>query len=66
MILDVTVQSGRRANLLIVNGNPAEQISDTRNIETVIIGGKVLDRAALKFDSKRDTGFRAVPGTFVP
>jgi len=61
-----SVQSGRRANLLIVNGNPAEQISDTRNIETVIIGGKVLDRAALKFDSKRDTGFRAVPGTFVP
>jgi imidazolonepropionase-like amidohydrolase len=61
-----SVQTGRRANLLIVNGNPAEQISDTRKIETVIIGGKVLDRAALKFDSKRDAGFRAVPGTFVP
>jgi imidazolonepropionase-like amidohydrolase len=61
-----SVQTGRRANLLIVNGNPAEQISDTRKIETVIIGGKVLDRGALKFDSKRDAGFRAVPGTFVP
>ena len=61
-----SVQTGRRANLLIVNGNPAEQISDTRKIETVIIGGKVLDRGALKFDSKRDAGFRAVQGTFVP
>jgi imidazolonepropionase-like amidohydrolase len=61
-----SVQTGRRANLLIVNGNPAEQISDTRKIDTVIVGGKVLDRAALKFDSKRDPGFQAVPGTFIP
>lgn len=57
-----SLQVGRRANVVIVNGNPAQQISDTRKIDTVILEGKILDRAALKFDPKRDPGFRAVPG----
>lgn len=59
-----SLQSGRMANLLIVAGNPAERISETRNIETVIFHGKVLDRASLRFDAKRDPGFRAVNGNF--
>ena len=61
-----SLQPGRLANILIVTGNPAERISDTRKIDTVILEGRILDRAALKFDPKRDPGFRAVPGTFVP
>lgn len=59
-----SLQAGRTANVVIVAGNPAEQIRDTRKIETVILNGKILDRASLKFDLKRDPGFRAVGGNF--
>lgn len=59
-----SLQPGRAANVVIVAGNPAERISDTRKIETVIFAGKILDRASLKFDAKRDPGFRAVNGNF--
>jgi len=59
-----SLQAGRTANVVIVAGNPAERISDTRKIETVILNGKVLDRNSLRFDPKRDPGFRAVPGNF--
>ena len=41
--------------LEIVAGDPAEHISDTRKIETVIQDGKVLDRALLKYDPKKET-----------
>lgn len=59
-----SLQVGRAANVVIVAGNPAEQIRDTRKIETVIQNGKILERASLKFDLKRDPGFRAVGGNF--
>src|SRR5215472_10954241 len=59
-----SLQAGRAANILIVAGNPAERISDTRKIEAVILNGKILDRASLRFDRKRDPGFRAVNGNF--
>jgi hypothetical protein len=61
-----SLQTGRVANVLIVNGNPAEHISDARKLETVILQGKILDRASLRFDPARDAGFRAVAGNFVP
>jgi imidazolonepropionase-like amidohydrolase len=61
-----SVQAGRRATLLIVAGNPAERISDTRKIETVIQDGKIVDRAALKYSSQNDAGYRALPGLFNP
>lgn len=59
-----SLQPGRAANVVIVAGNPAERISDTRRIETVLFNGKILDRASLKFDAKRDPGFHAVNGNF--
>jgi imidazolonepropionase-like amidohydrolase len=59
-----SLQARRTANVLVVAGNPAAQISDTRKIETVILNGKILDRAGLRFDPKRDPGFRAVNGNF--
>jgi imidazolonepropionase-like amidohydrolase len=58
--------AGRRANVLIVAGHPAEKISDSRKIETVIFNGKILDRATLRFDPLRDPGFRVLPGLFNP
>ena len=59
-----SLQAGRTANVVIVAGNPAERISDTRKIEAVILNGKLLDRSGLKLDLKRDPGFRAVGGNF--
>lgn len=59
-----SLQLGRRANLVIIAGNPAANISDTRKIDSVILDGRILNRAALKFDPARDPGFRAVPGNF--
>ena len=44
-----TVQTGKAADLLVVKGNPAENISDTRNIVHVIKGGKLVNRDALKY-----------------
>lgn len=61
-----SLQPGRRATLLIVDGNPAEHISDTRKIETVMQDGTILDRASLKYDPKKDAGYHAVPGLFNP
>ncbi|MGB2898435.1 MAG: amidohydrolase family protein [Candidatus Acidiferrum sp.] len=59
-----SLQAGRQANVVIVAGNPAERISDTRKIEAVILNGKILDRNSLRFDVKKDLGFRAVTGNF--
>src|ERR1700730_3218596 len=61
-----SVQAGRRATVLIVAGNPTERISDTRKIETVIRDGKIVNRAALKYSSQNDAGYRALPGLFNP
>jgi imidazolonepropionase-like amidohydrolase len=44
-----TVQTGKAADLLIVKGNPAENISDTRNIVHGIKGGKLVNRDALEY-----------------
>jgi imidazolonepropionase-like amidohydrolase len=61
-----SVQAGRRATLLIIAGNPADHISDTRKIEIVIQDGEIVNRAALRYDAKRDAGYRALPGLFNP
>jgi hypothetical protein len=60
-----SLQPGRRADVIVVSGNPAQHIRDTRRIDTVILEGRILDRAALRFDPRRDPGFRAVPGNYV-
>jgi imidazolonepropionase-like amidohydrolase len=58
-----TVAPGMRADLLVIDGRPDLEISDTRKIELVIQRGKVLDREALKLDPGTDPGF--LPGTAV-
>lgn len=47
-----SVRVGKRADLLIVDGNPLESVSALRRIKFVIIGGKVVDRDHL-FDDNR-------------
>ena len=42
-----TIESGKFADLLIVDGNPVENISEIRKIETVMKGGRMYKAAAL-------------------
>ena len=42
-----SVEKGKIADLLVLDGNPLEDINNTRKISSVIYGGKVFDRAAL-------------------
>jgi imidazolonepropionase-like amidohydrolase len=56
-----TLEAGKRADILVVAGHPARRISDTHNVELVMQSGRVLDRAALRFDSTKDLGFRPTP-----
>ncbi len=54
------IEPGLVADLVIVRGNPAENIADTRNIIYVIQRGVLLDRDALAFDLQTDLGSRTV------
>ena len=40
-----TVEAGKLADLILVNGNPLQDIRATRNIQLVIKDGKVVDTA---------------------
>ena len=42
-----SIQPGQEGDLLVVRGNPAENISDTRNIRYVFTNGKLVDRDSL-------------------
>ena len=44
-----SLQKGMSADLLIVEGNPEKDISDTRNVKHVFSRGKQVDRDSLKF-----------------
>jgi len=49
-----TIEAGKRADLIIVNGNPLEDINNTRRVEQVIAGGVMFNTAELW----RGVGFR--------
>jgi imidazolonepropionase-like amidohydrolase len=61
-----SLKPGLKADVLVVAGRPHERISDTRKVDVVVKEGRVLDRAALRYDARRDGGYRAVPGLFYP
>jgi len=42
-----TVEKGRIADLVLLNANPVESISNTKKIEAVIVNGRLLQRADL-------------------
>ena len=42
-----SIQVGLEGDLLVVEGNPAKDISDTRNIRYVFNNGKIVDRESL-------------------
>ncbi len=53
-----TVEPGRLANLVVVNGRPDRDVRETRKIEMVVCRGRVVNRASLKYDPATDPGFR--------
>ena len=42
-----TVEAGKTADLLLLDGNPLEDIRNTQKIRAVVLRGKLIDRAAL-------------------
>ncbi len=60
-----SLQAGMHANLVIVGGEPDKSIGDTRKVETVILEGKIIDRASLRFDAQRQVDFRPVAGVMI-
>lgn len=42
-----TIEPGKRADLLVLDGNPLADIRNTRSLDVVIRGGSVVDRKAL-------------------
>ena len=54
------IAPGMAADLVVVRGNPVEDIGATRYIVAVIQGGVVLDRSQLVFSALDDLGFRTV------
>lgn len=53
-----TIEPGKRADLLVVSGDPSRRISDTRNITLVVRQGRMLDRASLRASRATDPGYR--------
>ena len=51
-----TLEAGKQANILVINGRPDQRIADTRNIELVMLQGTILDRQKLKLGPMTDTG----------
>lgn len=51
------IEPGKRADLVLVSGNPLEDIANTARIRGVVMGGRWLDRSAL--DEMIATGARA-------
>jgi imidazolonepropionase-like amidohydrolase len=56
-----TLEPGKLADLLVINGKPDQNIQETHNVEMVFKEGTRLDRAQLKFNPARDPGFRTFP-----
>jgi hypothetical protein len=55
-----TLEPGKLANLLIIDGRPDRTVGDTRKIEAVMQAGKIIDRASFRFAEKKDAGFRPI------
>jgi imidazolonepropionase-like amidohydrolase len=61
-----TLERGRLADVVVVDGKPDQNISDTKKIVAVIKEGKILDRNTLKLNSETDPGYHPVGGMEAP
>jgi hypothetical protein len=55
-----TLEPGKLANLLVINGRPDQKVQDSRNIELVMRLGKILDREKLRLNPDLDPGYQPV------
>ena len=53
-----TIQVGRGADLVLLNMNPLEDISHTRKIHAVMLGGKLYPLASIRAQSLQDAAKR--------
>lgn len=53
-----TLEAGKRADILLIEGRPDRNISETRNIHLVMKKGRVINRDKLIFDAQTDSGIR--------
>ena len=45
-----TLEAGKRADLIVVDGRPDRSIGDTRKVRVVMQAGRIIDRDELTFD----------------
>jgi imidazolonepropionase-like amidohydrolase len=43
-----TIAAGKRADIVLLDGNPLDDIRNTRRIRAVVVRGRYLDREALE------------------
>jgi len=61
-----SLEAGKFADILILDGKPDQNIRDTRNIVAVVKEGTILDRNKLKLDPAKDPGYHPVGGMAAP
>jgi imidazolonepropionase-like amidohydrolase len=61
-----TLETGKLANVIIVEGSPDQRIADTRRVVVVIKEGAVLDRAALRLDHSRIPDYQETGSSMAP
>lgn len=55
-----TVEAGKLATFIIVDGRPDRDISQSRRVTGVFVRGRKIDRDGLRLDRQNDPGFEAI------
>jgi hypothetical protein len=58
-----TIEAGKAATLIVVDGRPDRNISDTRKVVEVMLRGRKIDRESLKLVHQSDPGYEPVSPT---
>ena len=61
-----TIEPGKLADVIIVDGKPDQTIGDTRRVVTVIKEGDILDRAALRLDHSHIPDYQETGSSMAP
>lgn len=61
-----TLEAGKLANIIIVDGAPDRSISDTRRIRVVIKEGAIIDRNALRLDHSHIPDYQETGSSMAP
>jgi imidazolonepropionase-like amidohydrolase len=61
-----TLEPGKLANIVIVDGKPDQNIRETRNVAVVVKEGRILDRNKLKLNPQADPGYKPIGGMAAP